>query len=565
MQIKIDRRDLITGAAAVAAYTMLPRLAFAADPVPAGRLVSGGRWQGLVGVAGGIPNRTTQFGGTIAPYSGSANTINSALASCPDNQVVQLGAGTFNLSSSVNIAKSRVTLRGAVNSNGAPTTILNFTGGSSGLIMFEARGGWDLANTGSFTTANVSGGVSRGSTTITLASTPSSLVVGQFMLISAPRSSTVTGGGWADLFGSRPFTQMVRVTGKNGNDVSFAPAINADYLSGSVQAHWRGAGDSVRLSGIENLSLTRSGAGGHYVRFSGADECWAENIKSYGVPSGTYHYFPYLAYRCEIRHCDMAHMSDLTNSTYCVSAVHSSQLLIEDNYFHDIPNVMPMFGLSGSAFSYNYVNDLPYSPSGWLSQIVFFHGSHNHYNLFEGNWCASSYNDAGGGSRNNLWFRNRMRGWDAAGPKNGNTEPMSLCDNHSNVTMAGNVLGENGVHTSMQSVFSGEDNFPNTVIYNLHNTPAASIVKVGNYNTVNDGVPSTEAVGAGDSLPASYLYSSKPAWFGSLPWPWCNPANFTQSNNYQSLPAGYRAANGRDPAPNDSTAPEPPSDVRITG
>jgi hypothetical protein len=251
-------------------------------------------------------------------------------------------------------------------------------------------------------------------------------------------------------------------------------------------------------------------------------------------------------------------MSNLTNSTYCVNAVHSSQLLIEDNYFHDAPNIMPMFGLNGSAFTYNYINDLPYSPSSWLSQIVFFHGSHNHYNLFEGNWCASSYNDEGGGSRNNLWFRNRMRGWDANGPKSGNTEPMSLCNNHVNVTMAGNVLGESSIHRVVQRTFTSADNFPNDAIYNLHTTSAASISKIANYNTVNNGIAADEQLAAGDSIIASYLHSSKPAWFGSLPWPWCDPFNFSQSNDFQNLPAGYRAARGGvDPAPGNVTLSPP--------
>ncbi len=560
----LTRRELLTGAAAIAAAAAFPRSLFASDPVPASVLVSGGSWEGLVGVQGGIPNRTTQSGATIAPYTGSAATINNAIANCPSDQYVQLGAGTFNLSSSIDIGKSGVTLRGAVDSNGRPATTLNFTGGSVRLIGFEATG-WDIANTGQFTTANVTGGVARGSTTVSLGSTPSGLQVGQFMLLSAPGSSTVTGGGWSLFFGSRPFTQIVRVTAISGNNVSFSPAINADYLSGSVQAHWRGLSDSVKRSGIENLSLTRNGGGGHYVGFYGADECWAKNIKTYGVPASTYHFYTYCAYRCEIRHCDVAHMSDLTNSTYCVTPVHSSQLLIEDNWFHDCPNVMPMFGLNGSAFAYNYIRDLPYSPSDWLSQIVFFHGSHNHYNLFEGNWCPASYNDTGAGSRNNLWFRNRMRGYDENGPKASNTEAMSLCQNHTNLCLAGNVVGESGYHTVLLATFSGSgDNFPSNAIYNINT--ADNFQAFGNYNTVNGAVATSEALPSGGALVTSYLHSSKPAWFGNLPWPPITPSNFTQSNTPDNLPAGYRAIHGTDPAPaTTTTAPMAPTNLRIIG
>ena len=80
---RMNRRELILGGAAVAAYAMLPRSAFGANPVQSNRLVYAGRWEGLVGVSGGIPNRTTQSGTTIPAYTGSASTINTAIANRP--------------------------------------------------------------------------------------------------------------------------------------------------------------------------------------------------------------------------------------------------------------------------------------------------------------------------------------------------------------------------------------------------------------------------------------------------------------------------------------------------
>ena len=44
-----------------------------------------------------IPTRTTVCS-TIAPFTGTAATINNAIAACPSGQVVQLQAGTFTLS-----------------------------------------------------------------------------------------------------------------------------------------------------------------------------------------------------------------------------------------------------------------------------------------------------------------------------------------------------------------------------------------------------------------------------------------------------------------------------------
>ncbi len=75
------------------------------------------------GVKGGIPSANwTQCGSTIAAYSGTAATINTAISNCGSNQYVQLGTGTFTLSTGIQISKSNVVLRGM----GANQTFLVF-------------------------------------------------------------------------------------------------------------------------------------------------------------------------------------------------------------------------------------------------------------------------------------------------------------------------------------------------------------------------------------------------------------------------------------------------------
>jgi hypothetical protein len=230
--------------------------------------------------------------------------------------------------------------------------------------------------------------------------------------------------------------------------------------------------------------------------------------------------------------------------------VHSSGLLIEDNIFHDCPNVYPMMGVSGSVFSYNYITDLPYDPGSWLSQIVFFHGSHSHYNLFEGNWVAAHYLDSGAGSRNNVFFRQRMLGWDAAnGGKTGNTNCLSTESHQDNLVFAGNVLGKAGYHTSMSQ------------IYNVDSTSNGTLRRIGNYNTVNNSIPSSEAIASGDSLVNSYVHTGKPSWFGDRPWPAFNPQDPGAASD-STLPAGYRYLNGGRNPPSATGAPAAPSNLR---
>lgn len=72
----------------------------------------------------------------------------------------------------------------------------------------------------------------------------------------------------------------------------------------------------------------------------------------------------------------------------------------------------------------------------------------------------------------------------------------------------------------------------------------ASLVRIGNYNTQDAGIPAGESL-AGQTLPNSLYLSSKPASFGPLPWPAFDVAapNFV----IEVIPAGYRFTYGFDP------------------
>lgn len=112
------------------AQTLLP---FSSGPVSVGSVVPAANnvstnWMnaGLLSV-GGIPNRTVQCGSTLTPSGGDDTTqINNAIAACSTNQVVQLGAGTFNVSMAgmIKLNKS-VVLRGTGTCNAS----LSVTGG----------------------------------------------------------------------------------------------------------------------------------------------------------------------------------------------------------------------------------------------------------------------------------------------------------------------------------------------------------------------------------------------------------------------------------------------------
>ncbi len=540
----------------------------ASDPVPTDRLPYGGTWEGIVGVSGGIPNRTTVY--TNFSPGASVAQINGAIAKCPSNQVVQLEAGTYSLAGNLSVAKNGVTVRGATDGNGNPATILVFSSGSE-VVMNTT--GWDYDNPGAYSNIGISSGHTRGSTSIVLASAPSGLTPGTLMWISAPRSAPTIDGNpssyYANWFGSsdnHPFSEAFKVTGVSGSTVSFWPPLNSDYISGlACKVHFRSFANQMVLSGVESLVITN--ATGFFncniVSFSGCDQCWIKNCSLYGVgqncqPNAGIKF--YTSFNCEARHCRIQNAAAFGASEYAIDSTHSSGLLVEDNVFNTLPNVWPMIGTSRSAFAYNIFTNEPYQSANFLSQIVFHHGAHNHEMLFEGNWVPSHFNDltASGNyshSRNSLYFRQRMLGWDGNGPKDANCHCISFQTHHDNVTVAGCVMGHPGTQTQYQQT-SGSVGGVNS-IFNYDSTSGASLVRKGNYNTVNNGINSGEALASGDALIPSYLHSSKPTWFGNLPWPWCDPGNFNQANITTNLPAGYRFAFKAEP-PGVGTANQAP-------
>lgn len=531
----------------------------ASDPVDSSRLPYGGTWEGIVGVTGGIPFRTTVY--TNLPSSATAADINTAIANCPSNQVVLLTNGTFTLGANdINFGKNGVTLRGATNSTtGLPNTMLVFN--SDRHIYMRTTDTWDFGSEGSFSgVGSVSNGATRGSTSIVLSNTPTGLSVGALAWINAPKNApTIDGDGWSDMFTTQPFSQVVKVTSVSATTVGFTPAINADYLTNIVvKFAWRAFADQLVLAGVENLIMTNTAqyfADGGVVSPSGADQCWVKNCRLEGIdaPSAlNAHIYFYGCYNFEVRDSWIENASSYGSSTYALASLHSSGLLILNNVFTGVPNIYPMMATSGTAFAYNYCFNLPYQSATFLSQMVFHHGSHNHFNLFEGNYIPTHYNDATGSgnfshSRNSVYLRERMVGWDSNPAPNGkdsNLHAITFENHHDNAVVVGCVMGTDGKQTQYFS--NGTSGTP-FAIFNFDSTSSNTCFRRWNYNTVDDGVHADESLSGGEAIVTSYLFSSKPAWFGDRPWPWVDPNNFSQSDAPTNFPAGFRYNFGTNP------------------
>src|SRR3989475_1615728 len=192
------------------------------------------------GIPGGIPNRAT-ICASLDPGSTAAQ-IAAAMAACHADQPVFLTAGTFTLSTGLNM-KSDVTLRGA----GANRTKLEFTGttpcdrGPPPYPVICLKGSFSWSG-GVENSADWTAGYGKGTTVITLSST-ANLRAGESFLILDQVDDAADGGGIFNCGGAggcvsqgsdgmrtgpggyRNQRQGVKLTAINGNQGTITPGI----------------------------------------------------------------------------------------------------------------------------------------------------------------------------------------------------------------------------------------------------------------------------------------------------------------------------------------------------
>src|SRR6185436_14506350 len=217
-----------------------------------------------------IPTDRTQCGTTIAAYSGSAGPINDAINNCGANQFVQLGAGTFTLSSGIALTRSNVTLRG-MGANATRLIINGSNGGCGvGFLSFAIRVCTDEGNLSGQGgsppprhIANWTAGYAKGTNVITLSSTTglevnSTIILDQLDdnvsngttdgypgpgdILQCAGSQPCSGDGgnsWARA--GRVHAELHRVAAISGNNVTIDPPLHSpDYRSAMSPGAWWG-------------------------------------------------------------------------------------------------------------------------------------------------------------------------------------------------------------------------------------------------------------------------------------------------------------------------------------
>lgn len=511
--------------AILAAVTGFASAASATYSLPADRSVT---WEGNVGVKGDIPIRTTIYQ-TLSPSGGNdATAIQSAINACPAGQVVKLNAGTFSVSSQITV-KSGVTLRGA----GMGASIIKGTSGMPGAYLVGFNAGNSVG-----TSISITGGLSKGSSTITTGSAHG-LAVGSMVLIDQlndtggdPKVTSVGTNGTCTWCGRASGTRSLGQIGKvvavpSSTTATLEVPLMWNYAS-NLSPQVTKLGGTTSNAGIEDLTIDNSlsgsskqGGNGATIAHYGTSNCWQLRVE--GI--GTYETMVKMlrSYRDTIRGCKFHEGTPALPSTgtqYGTSRAYgiwlnpaSSNLIENNQFYHVVAPVMMNGPVSGNVFAYNYLTAQYYSPSsGWQTDAFRAHGAHPVMNLFESNWVVGRMNmdNTWGSSSNNVFFRNRNTQDPARPSAAWNYSMYNLTNDYS---MVGNVIGTAGFETSYLSTSAKS-------IFGIM-SPASGMLIHANWDSVTNGQVWN---GSDDrTLPASMYLSSKPSWWGNAAWPAIGP------------------------------------------
>jgi hypothetical protein len=536
-------------------------------------------WSGIIdrsratdwsGAGATITHRTTQCGPTIAAYSGSANTISTAIANCPAGQFVQLGAGTFTLSSGIVFQTSNVTLRGAgagqtkliVNSGvsgcglGSPSAI-RFCGGGTGTFDGGAKGGANMSHqnvTATFAT------YTQGTNTVTL-STVAGLVagpVGTGSIIMLDQTDDASDGypaaGDLDVCGGGPpcsnqggnnwgqpgssQVEVKTVTAINGSTITFTPGLQApNWRSSRTQsAYWNNS--QLRNAGIEDLTVDTSNCGCTTIQIKDVSNSWITGIRSISKYSGSGafdHFSILMASNLTIRSNYLYGPASFGLGRYSLNDSLVSSNVFENNILHEVPSgILPNDPGTGNVYAYNYLHNTGINCNPQCSPSFQFHSGTIFMDLIEGNNLGNIYGDIIHGVHYmNTFFRNHVDGYAhmVTTPEDAGIE-LNYHNRFYNVI--GNVIGHSHF-TTYQTDQSSNDNAIFETGHRGSSSPALSsddphvlrtLMRWGNW----DSVTSTNDNGTNDSTGTRFVSAEVPSGITSF-------ANAVPGS--QALPASF--------------------------
>jgi hypothetical protein len=371
-------------------------------------------------------------------------------------------------------------------------------------------------------------------------------------------------------------SEIKEIASVNGNSVTFTTPLSIGYRVShlaqltryTANSNGGNGGTQTTNAGVENLTM-KGGSDGE-LRFEIAAYCWAKNVEvtqwlGDGIAIDG-------SFRVEVRDSYIHTGSRPTpgGGGYAISlAAGSSEILIENNISRDVNKVMVSRASgAGSVVAYNYMDDgwISYSPTWQEIGLNASHMAGSHHVLFEGNYGFNMDSDYTHGSSQYItYFRNYVTGqrgswtgtdanartagvssWARAFSFIGNvmgrpgqmsgwryTDPMMGCDvNGSNCV--GGVSGSWGQGAEGRIWQLGYD-ATNQWTQQAEPSALSTVIRDGNYDFLTNSQRWHNTPG-GFAIPNSMYLTTKPAFFGSNPWPWVDPTTGT----IYTLPAKAR-------------------------
>jgi hypothetical protein len=563
--------------------------------VPASRIPA---WE--PGVEGGVPDisswpaiNASAYGAVGDGAANDADSIQSAIDAAAgmfgtdgrQGTVVELDAGTYWIPAPEDILmKSHVVLRGK---GPKDTRILM----QHGTTHSSSKGGWGpfffLGSTqGGY--INVTAGAQKGSTSITLEQS-AAWNAGDWIFIRLKDRAGFLNNPQTNNDGEDIIAQILKVTGVNGNIVSFDRPLQIDYEL--VYHPYVQKILPVSNSGVEDLKLEmRDDTIDYYsqlVKFVYAVNCWLRNVEGYRGDHKEVH-FQYSArntitgsYFHNLLWVDLGRYpagKDPAPNGYGITLTRgTTDNLITNNIFDYLYNpVVLQGGASGNVVSYNYI-------SGVHDRFgIFFHGEYPHSNLIEGNDINNSITfDIYWGQQGpyNTIFRNRIQeGYDHVHGsynairtyRDGRTNPSWYVGSYFNILgnspiamwQAPGVLRDWDIDTDNSWLERNVWRF-NFIISNPPAEPTTTVLN----NMQSDFPP---AAWSDFKLPDSLYLDAVPQWWcQETPWPavGADVDNFTSGGaNLHMLPAERRfrdMACNKVGLPQDTQPPAQPSGLRV--
>ena len=563
-----------------------------------------GRTTWAPGVTTGIPARATICATIQASTYGngaseSSAGIQAAIAACPTGQTVLLSAGLFLVNNHILIDKA-ITLRGA----GPTLTTLRKTNGAvensymaeenEAVVVIGPHRNPKLDETTSVALA--ADGI-KGNMSVTVAEAIR-FAAGQFVLLD---EDDYAAASWLDLPNrnglpnnvkiwasdrivfakhnppaqeddpfpaslswfsrpGRPLNEIKEIAAVSGHTITFTTPLHATYPTSKSAQLTRYSSVHVQGAGLEDLTVS-GGSDGNIV-FTAAAYSWVKNIESVawlgqGVTADG-------AFRVEIRD---SHIHDGVwpypgGGGYGIGmAWGSSEVLIENNIVSTMNKGMVVKSSgAGSVVGYNYMDNVFIgNQPEWVE--VGINGSHmvgGHHILFEGNQ-SNNYDsdDTHGNAFAMTIFRNHLVGVRRNFPGQANARAAGLMFGSWWHSFIGNVLGQEGRMAGWTYEAWSEKTVWKFGYAPSHWEQAAdpkvlsTVLRDGNFDYLTNSVKWDRAP---QVIPASLYLAAKPAFFGTLPWPWVDA---TGPVKLAQLPARLRFEAWATPTPQPPIPPIP--------